>query len=144
VCRKFDSNWMGPPAVGTIGELKERALAFPFGMLFQTRHPLKSNFDWRGMEAGAKDHREVFQRLRAEVRRRFPGEETLPLDAGCCNVCERCAYLDGEPCRRPDLAFSSVEAYGMNAIALQKAAGIPYDHGKETVCFVGMVLFGKP
>ncbi|MDR1728559.1 MAG: DUF2284 domain-containing protein [Acidobacteriota bacterium] len=143
VCRKFDSNWMGPPAIGAIAELQKRVRAFPHGMLFQTRRPLKSNFDWKGMEAGAKVHGEVFQNLRAQIRRRFPDEETLPLNAGCCNVCERCAYLDKAPCRRPDLAFSSVEAYGMNAIALQKAAGIPCNLGKETVCFVGMVLFGK-
>jgi hypothetical protein len=30
----------------------------------------------------------------------------------------------------------------MNVIALQKIARIPHYHGKTTVCYVGLILFG--
>lgn len=141
VCKKFDTNWMGPPVIGPISALKLRVLKFPYGLLFQSTHPLKSNFDWNGMMAGAKAHYEIFRDLVSRIREQYPSEEILPLNAGCCSVCEKCAYLDKEPCRHPDLAFSSVEAYGMNVIGLQKTAGIPHYHGKTTVCYVGLILF---
>jgi len=143
VCRKYDTNWMGPPAIGPVSELKERASAFRHGLLFQTVHPLTSNFDFKGMMAAAGVHANVFRELRGKIRAAYPGGDFLPLDAGCCSVCERCAYLDQEPCRSPEQAVSSVEAYGMNVIALQKSAGLPYNNGKNSVTYVGLILFDK-
>jgi predicted metal-binding protein len=140
-CRKYDTNWMGPPAIGPISKLKLQVQQFSHGLLFQSTHPLTSNFDWNGMMEGAKAHNEIFRDIVGKIRQKYPLEEVLPLDAGCCSVCEKCAYQDHEPCRHPDLAVSSVEAYGMNVIALQKMAGIPYYHGKTTVCYVGLILF---
>ena len=54
------------------------------------------------------------------------------------------AYQDDEPCRNPDWAVSSVEAYGMNVAALMKTAGMPYNHGKRAIGFVGLILFIDP
>ena len=140
-CGKYDTNWMGPPAIGPIRILKQRAERFQKGLLFQTVHPIKSNFDMKGMLDAAKLHEAVFRDLLERIRKRYPSEELLPLSAGCCSICERCAYADREPCRHPDQAVSSVEAYGMNVIALQKSAGLPYYHGKDKVCYVGLILF---
>lgn len=142
VCGKYDTNWMGPPAIGSIRELKERVLHFAHGLLFQSTHPLASNFDWKGMMAGAQAHTVIFHAIMACLRRRYPTEEFLPLNAGCCSECARCAYQDAAPCRHPDRAVSSVEAYGMNVIGLQKMAGLRHYHGKTTVCYVGLILFG--
>ena len=143
LCRKYDTNWMGPPAIGPINELKQRAMAYAHGLLFQTIHRLTSNFDMKGMFSAAGLHGVVFRELRDRIRSAYPSEDILPLSAGCCSICERCAYLDQEPCRNPDEAFSSVEAYGMNVIALQKSAGLPYNNGKNSVTYVGLILFNK-
>jgi predicted metal-binding protein len=140
-CRKYDTNWMGPPAIGPVSMLKERVSRYQKGLLFQTVHPVRSNFDMKGMMEGAKAHKAILQNLLQSLRKRYPQEDILPLDAGCCSHCEKCAYLDRESCRHPDLAVSSLEAYGMNVIALQKSAGVPYNHGKNKVCYVGMILF---
>jgi predicted metal-binding protein len=142
-CKKFDTNWMGPPAIGPIEELMKRAVRFRQGLLFQTVHPVASNFDVKGWFEAAKIHEGVFRLLLARIRKEYPSEEVLPLNAGCCQLCPRCAYLDREPCRNPDQAVSSVEAYGMNVIALQKSAGLPYNNGKNAVTYVGMILFDK-
>ncbi len=142
-CRKYDTNWMGPPAVGPISELKQRATAYRQGLLFQTVHSLNSNFDIKGMLSAAQVHQKVFRDLLEKIRSTYPSEDILPLSAGCCSVCEKCAYLDKEPCRHPDQAVSSVEAYGMNVIALEKSAGLPYYNGKNSVTYVGLILFDK-
>jgi predicted metal-binding protein len=144
LCRKYDTNWMGPPAIGPISELKQRVLRYKQGLLFQTVHQLTSSLDWNGIMEAAKNHYAVFMDLRQKLEKKHKIRDLLPLNAGCCSVCERCAYLDKEPCRSPDQSFSSVEAYGMNVIALQKAAGVPYYYGKNTVCFVGLILLADP
>jgi len=141
ICRKYNSSWMGPPAIGTISELKQKALQFRRGLLFQTVYLLTSNFDIRGMLEAAEAHDKIFLELLNKIRQAYPQEDILPLNKGCCSLCGTCAYVSGEPCRHPDQAASSVEAYGMNVIALQKSAGVPYNHGKYAVCYVGLILF---
>jgi predicted metal-binding protein len=141
VCRKYNTSWKGPPAIGPISALKQRVTQFRRGLLFQTVHPLTSNFDFKGMMAAAKIHDGIFLNLVDRIRKKYPSEEILPLNKGCCILCEKCAYLDSEPCRHPDQAAASVEAYGMNVIALQKSAGVPYYHGKNAVCYVGLIVF---
>jgi predicted metal-binding protein len=140
-CGKYDASWVGPPVIGPISLLKQRALQFRRGLLFQTVHSLKSNFDMKGMMAAGREHDKIFLDLVERIRQTYPSEAFLPLNKGCCSICERCAYLDKEPCRYPDQAAPSVEAYGMNVIALQKSAGVPYYHGKNHVCYVGLILF---
>jgi predicted metal-binding protein len=140
-CGRYGTNWMGPPAIGPINELSERVKKYRHGLLFQTVHSVASSFDMKGMMAGAKVHEQIFRNLLAEVRTKFRFKSVLPLDAGCCRLCEKCAYLDQEPCRNPDQAVASVEAYGMDVMALVKEVGIPYNNGKNTVSYVGLILF---
>lgn len=142
-CRKYDTNWMGPPAIGPVAELMQKASRYAKGMLFQTEHAIASNFDMKRMLAAAKVHEKVFRTLIGRIRNDFPDEDILPLNAGCCSLCETCGYLTQEPCRHPDQAVSSVEAYGIHVIALQKSAGLPYYKGKESVIYVGLILFNK-
>ncbi len=143
LCRKYDATWVSPPVIGPINELMQRATSYRQGLLFQTIHRLVSNFDMKGMFSAAEAHRRIFRELVGKIRNAYPSQDILPLDAGCCSICERCAYLDREPCRHPDQAVPSVEAYGMNVIALQKSAGLPYNNGKNSVTFVGLILFDR-
>ena len=143
VCGKYDTNWMGPPAVGPISELMKRAACYRHGLLFQTVHRVASSFDMKGMIEKAGVHERIFRDLLENIREKYPMEDFLPLSAGCCTICERCGYRDSEPCRHPDQAVSSVEAYGMNVIALEKSAGLPYYSGKNTVTYVGLIFFNK-
>lgn len=143
VCGKYNTNWMGPPALGPISELKIKAAKFKQGLLFQTVYQMKSSFDLDGMEAAAGIHRATFRRILALVNTKYQFRELLPLDAGCCSVCARCTYLDGEPCRHPDLAVASLEAYGIDVMALEKENGLPYYSGANTVSYVGLILFDE-
>lgn len=140
-CGRYDTNWMGPPAIGPIRELIERVRKYRHGLLFQTVFTVSSSFDWKGMVEGMKHHEEVFRALLGKLREKHDLEEMLPLNAGCCRICPKCAYLEGEPCRNPDEAVSSVEAYGIDVAALSKSAGLSYHSGKGTLSFVGLILF---
>ncbi|SCM79023.1 putative metal-binding protein [uncultured Sporomusa sp.] len=141
VCRKYNTNWVCPPAVGAFAELKARACRYAHGLLFQTVHQMKSSFDWQGMMAAKKNHDKVFRDILAAVRNKHNLRDILPLNAGACEFCAKCSYLNNEPCRFPEEAFASVEAYGIDVIQLEKACGIPYYNGKNTVSYVGLILF---
>ena len=65
----------------------------------------------------------------------------LHLGAGGCGVCKPCAKQSGEPCRFPELAMPSLEAYCINVSELARAAGMKYINGPNTVTYFGAVLF---
>jgi len=141
VCRNYDTNWMGPPAIGPIKDLMIIANQYKQGLLVQTVHQLSSSFDWEGMVAARGVHDKIFRNILDKIRSKYKFTNILALNAGCCNFCERCTYLDNEKCRFPDKAVSSVEAYGINVTSLVKSAGIPYYNGKGTVSYVALILF---
>jgi predicted metal-binding protein len=140
-CGNYGTNWMGPPAVGLVDELMKRARSYNHGLLLQTVHPVSSSFDMKGMVAAGKAFGEVLRRVLACMRDKHGMSRILPLGAGCCSVCPKCAYLDHEPCRHPDQALSSLEAYGMDVMALARDMGIPYRSGPKSVAFFGLILF---
>jgi predicted metal-binding protein len=141
-CRRYGTNWMCPPGVGPFEEVKARALAFQHGLFFQTVHKITSSFDLKGMYGARQDHDPIFRDILAWFQGHPEFTRLLPLDAGACDLCPRCTYLDDQaPCRFPDRAFPSVESFGIDVINLEKAVGIPYYHGLKTVCYVGLILF---
>jgi predicted metal-binding protein len=140
-CGKYNTNWMGPPAIGPIEELIKKVQKYGKGLLFQTVYQGSGSFDYKGMMEGVRLHEQVFRKLLERIKTNYDLKDILPLNAGCCSICKRCAYLDDEPCRYPDIAVSSVEAYGIDVTALEKACGIPYYNGKNTYSFVGLILF---
>jgi len=140
-CGQYNTNWMGPPAIGPIEELIGKVRKYKQGLLFQTVHPVSGSFDLKGMLEGKKNHEQVFRDLLKKIKNKYDFEDLLPLNAGCCRICPKCGYLDHEPCRHPDEAVSSLEAYGIDVGALEKSVGIPYHNGKNTVSYVGLILF---
>lgn len=141
VCRKYATNWMCPPGVGSFEAVKARACQYRYGLLFQTVHQVASSFDWKGMMAAKKMHDQVFREILRNLKNKHNLQDILALNAGACEFCNRCSFLDHEPCRFPDEAFPSVEAFGIDVINLEKTCGIPYYNGKNTVSYVGLILF---
>lgn len=142
-CGAYNKNWMCPPAVGPVHDLIKRAIGFKQGLLLQTVHQLEDSYDWEGMLKGQADHEKVFREILEYVKNRDISAEVLPLSAGPCLHCAKCAYLSGKECYFPDKALSSVEAYGIDVMALLKSCSIPYSNGQNTVSYVGLILFGE-
>jgi len=142
-CGSYNSNWMCPPAVGAINDLRERALGFKQGLIFQTVHSIEDSFDWEGMQEGMANQTKIFREILECMVNNYNFKEVLPFNAGSCTYCEKCAYIVGEECRFPSKAVSSVEANGIDVMDLVKALGIPYNNGKNTVSYVALILFNN-
>lgn len=140
-CGSFGKNYMCPPLVGPIDKLIERAKKYENGLIFQLVSPLEDSFDVEGMEAAAQNFDRLLQKIADYARKECKLERILLLGAGGCRQCEKCAALTHEPCRHPEYAFSSLEAYGIHVATLLGKVNIPYINGENTVSYAGVLLF---
>ena len=139
-CGVYGKCWMCPPYVGEIDELMARVGKYDYALVYQTVTELEDSFDFEGMIEAKKKSYPLAQSL----RKAFDDvhfEKVLHLGAGGCGVCETCSKRTNEPCRFPELAMPSLEAYGINVSELAKASGMKYINGQNTVTYFGAVLF---
>lgn len=142
-CGMYGTNWMGPPAVGPIEQLIDRAKGYKRGLLIQTVQQVSDLYDMKSVERAEKSHNELFGNIVRMVKDKYKFKNILPLSAGCCKICERCAYLDGEKCRNPEKSFSSMEAYGINVMELEENCGMSYYNGEDSISYAGLILFNE-
>ena len=136
-CGAYGKKWSCPPACGTLEECGERLDQFSRGILVQTVGKLEDSFDYEAMMDTEKAHKEHFADLEKELRRRYP--RVLAIGAGGCTKCPKCSYPDA-PCRFPDQAFVSMEAYGMLVLEVCKNNNMTYYYGPDTIAYTSMFL----
>lgn len=139
-CGQYGNCHMCPPDIGDIHDLIMQAQSFDYGLLYQTVGQLEDSFDIEGMQKAGWYHNDCASRIRDMLR---DMEGLLHLASGGCKMCARCTKRDGLPCPFPELALSSLEAYGIDVYNTAKNAGLKYHHGSNTVTFFGMVLIKK-
>ena len=139
-CHNYGKCWTCPPDVREINELIEKAKGYQWAVVYQSIGQLEDSYDFEGMMAAGETHeknsREFIQRTKGIWNGDF-----LHLSAGGCRHCARCAILDEEPCRFPEEALSSLEAYGVAVSQLAPKVGMKYINGANTVTYFGMCLF---
>ncbi len=138
-CGKYGRCWTCPPDAGDIETLMKTIRTFDYAVVYQTIGMLEDSFDIEGMEAAAKKHSLLTQRMVESVNV-DSFVRVLHLGAGGCHICPVCARVDNHPCRFPDKAISSLEAYGINVSKLAAASGMKYINGQNTVTYFGAVL----
>jgi len=138
-CGKYNQNWQCPPGVGEISERRAECLKYKNALLFNTVTPIEDSFDIEGMFEAGKKHKQLSFEIR-EILKAYT-DNLLMLGAGGCSVCERCSYLDNEPCRCPDATTASMEACGINVVELCPATGFKYINGPNTVTYFSLILF---
>ena len=139
-CGVYGKCYMCPPDVGDIDELMAEVANYDYALVYQTVSELEDSFDFEGMVEAKRRTYPLAQSMR-EILKNCGIKKVLHLGAGGCGVCKSCAKQTGEPCRFPEKAMPSLEAYGFNVSALAKSAGMKYINGQNTVTYFGAVLF---
>ena len=139
-CGVYGKCWMCPPDVGDIDVLMGEVAQYEYALVYQTVSQLEDSYDFEGMMEAKKRSYPIAQKMR-KVFADMQISRVLHLGAGGCGVCKSCAKRTDEPCRFPELAMPSLEAYGVNVSKLASAAGMKYINGQNTVTYFGMVLF---
>ena len=136
-CGQYGKRWSCPPGCGTLDECAQNLRGFSHGILVQTIGTLEDEFDVEAMMETEALHKEYFQRMFSVLREKTG--RVLALGAGCCTKCKTCAYPDG-PCRFPEEAMSSMEAYGMLVLQVCKDNGLTYYYGSDKIAYTGCFL----
>lgn len=139
-CGNYGRCWTCPPDVGEIHDLIAQAQTYDQVLVYQTVGQLEDSYDFEGMMEAAKRHNQLYMRL-DQLFRGKGFSRMLHLGAGGCHLCEVCAKKTGEPCRHPNRAVASLEAYGVNVSALARLCGMKYINGENTVTYFGALFF---
>ena len=137
-CRSYGKNWCCPPACGSVEDIAERIKGYSYGIIVQTVGKMEDEFDYEAIEETAKIHKAGFAEFVKVLKKDFP--DMLPMGAGTCTICPKCSYPD-EPCRHPDDAIVSMEAYGLWVSRVCEMSDIPYNNGKNTITYTSCCLF---
>ncbi len=138
-CGSYGKNYACPPDVGTVREVIDKARGYGKALIFQTIGQLEDSYDFEGMQESARLHTNVSNLIEHDMRQL--SADFLQLTVGGCTVCSECAIVGNQPCRFPDRAVSSLEAYCMNVSNLAKLCGMNYINGKDTVTYFGAFLY---
>ncbi|MDP4133485.1 MAG: DUF2284 domain-containing protein [Bacillota bacterium] len=139
-CGNYGKSWTCPPDVGDIYELIERAKKYKYALVYQTVSLLEDSYDFEGMQAGLKHHDVITDQIAKSANQEIK-TPILQLSAGGCRICDICAKKNDKPCRYPDKALASLEAYGIFVAKMAEKAGMKYINGVGTVTYFGALLF---
>jgi len=138
-CGSFGKNWTCPPAVRPLDLFRQELAKYSRFILLYKVFPLTSSYDWNGMVAAAKTFQLSLVELKHELTEKLGGK-LLFLGAGACQLCKTCGYPEGESCRNPEDALVSVEACGIDVMALMQQHDMKYYIGPDTVTYIGAAL----
>lgn len=138
-CGAYGRNHGCPPSVGTPDEVIAQARTYENALIFQTISELEDSFDFEGMMEASARHKKLTADLYEDAKGFL--DRCLPLSAGACPVCEKCAKIDDEPCRFPDKMIASLETYCVNVSQLANKCGMKYTNGANTVTYFSAILF---
>jgi len=136
-CGMYEKSWACPPGCGPLEEMREKVKGYQAGILVQTVGQLEDSMDWEGIMEAATNQAEHFSDMFKLLKQEYPN--MMPMGTGTCTRCKKCTYPD-EPCRFPDELVSSMEACGLVVSDVCTANGVPYNHGKDTICYTGCFL----
>ena len=72
---------------------------------------------------------------------REQGVTPYVLSTEACAECERCAILDGQPCRMPDRMHPCVESHGINILGLLDDLGLSFQYGENVVTWFSLLFY---
>lgn len=139
-CGMYGKSWMCPPYVGEYQDLIEQAKRYDTALVYQIIGTLEDSYDFEGMMETGKRMNLLTDSIRSYLQDQ---SDILLLGAGGCRICPKCAKQDDQPCRFPDKALASLEAYCINVSKLAPMAGMKYINGQNTVTYFGAVFFRK-
>ena len=138
VCGNYNKTWTCPPGVGTLEECEAKLRRFDKMLLFAKKYELEDSFDIEGMGEALLDFKKVVAAFDDRIRPVL--EEFILLGNEGCDRCAKCTYPD-EPCRFPEQALSSMEAYGLFVTQVCRDANVPYHHGPRTITYTACILY---
>ncbi len=138
-CPMYAQTWACPPGVGTVAQCRAKCAQFDRCLLISTVTEVADIANIGETLSTRFGHEEVTEQV-ADLLRSH-GAEPYVLSTEACALCERCAYLDGQPCRHPEKMHPCVESHGINVLPLLEAQGLEFQYGQNVVTWISLLFF---
>lgn len=138
-CPMYGKSWACPPGVGEVATCKGKCLDYNNCLVIGT---ITETEDIANVEAALKtrpEHEAVTNQVRDMMRAQ--GVEPYILSTEACAECDRCAILDGEPCRMPERMHPCVESHGINLIPTLEENGLDFQYGGNIITWYSLLFF---
>lgn len=138
-CPMYGKTWACPPGVGTVSRCRARCEGFENCLMISTVTEISDIGNLQEALDTRPDHEAVTDAV-GQILRNL-GAEPWILSTQACAVCDRCAYLDGQPCRHPEKMHPCVESYGINLIPTLERVGVEYQFGRNVVTWFSLLFY---
>ncbi len=138
-CPMYNKTWACPPAVGAVEECKNRCLQHTNCLMIGTITEISSIANIEEALATRPAHEDITNQVRDMFR--AEGVEPYILSTEACSICDRCAWLDGQPCRFPEKMHPCVESHGINLIPAMEENGLEFQYGDNIVTWYSLFFF---
>ena len=138
-CPMYGKTWACPPGVGEVDACKARCLSHENCLMVVTVTEVEDISDMEETLATRPGHEEITNQAAELLRQQ--GVEPYVLSTEACAICDRCAYLDGQPCRYPEKMHPCVESHGINVIPTMEENGLEFQFGGNVVTWMSLLFY---
>lgn len=138
-CPMYNRTWACPPAVGSVEACRNQCLRHENCLMIATITEVDDIANIEESLATRPAHEEITNQVIAILQEQ--GISPYVLSTEACAYCQRCAWLDGEPCRFPEKMHPCVESHGINLIPTLEENGIAFQYGANVVTWVSLLFF---
>ena len=138
-CPMYGKTWACPPAVGQVADCAEMCRSYSSCLVIGTVTETEDISDIGKSLQTRHAHEVITNQVRDMFREQ--GTEPYILSTEACAACERCAYLDGQPCRKPERMHPCVESHGINLIPTLEENGLEFQYGENIITWYSLLFF---
>lgn len=138
-CPMYGKTWACPPGVGSVADCAAKCRSYRNCLMVGTVTETENIADMEQTLKTRPEHEAITNQVRQIFRDQ--GVEPYILSTEACAVCERCAILDGQPCRKPERMHPCVESHGINLIPTLEENGLDFQYGENIVTWYSLLFF---
>ena len=139
-CPMYGQSWACPPGVGSVAGCKGKCGSYENCLLISTIQEVSDIANIEETLATRPAHEAVTEQVAALLKDRG-AREIYILSTESCAVCERCAILDGQPCRFPEKMHPCVESHGINVVPVLEDRGLEFQFGANVVTWISLLFY---
>ena len=138
-CPMYGKSWACPPGVGSVESCTKKCMSYRNCLMIATITEVNDISDINETLATRPPHEKITNQVRDLMREQ--GVNPYILSTEACAVCERCAILDGLPCRMPGRMHPCVESHGINILGLLEELGLAFQYGENVVTWFSLLFY---
>lgn len=140
-CPMYGKSWACPPGVGEVDVCREKCQSYASCLMVGTITETENIASLEETLKTRPEHEAITNQVRDMLREQ--GIEPYILSTEACAECERCAILDGMPCRMPERMHPCVESHGINLIPTLEENGLDFQFGGNIVTWYSLLFFNE-